>query len=45
MGQLLADALPENLKQGFAERNITIGSVIKIYDKIAEKNLTMSEPQ
>ncbi|MDR3180858.1 MAG: hypothetical protein LBT61_02895 [Prevotellaceae bacterium] len=37
MGQLLADALPENLKQGFAERNITIGSVIKIYDKIAKK--------
>jgi hypothetical protein len=37
MGQLLADALPENLKQVFAERHINAGSVIKIYDRIAKK--------
>jgi hypothetical protein len=37
MGQSLSGAFPETLKKDFAERNIGIGSVIKIYDSVAGK--------
>ena len=37
MGHSLADFFPDNKKRAFAERNIDIGTVIKIYDKVAEK--------
>jgi hypothetical protein len=37
MGQSLADSFPQELKNNFAERNVGIGSVIKIYDRVAQK--------
>jgi hypothetical protein len=37
MEQSLADFFPDNKKRAFAERNIGIGTVVKIYDKVAKK--------
>jgi hypothetical protein len=33
----LADSFPESFRKGFSERNLILGSVIKIYDPWAEK--------
>jgi hypothetical protein len=33
----LADSFPESFRKDFSERNLTLGSVIRIYDRWAEK--------